>query len=311
MDLFDSRQADELATLLALSEHGSFAAAGRMLQRHPSVLSKRLGAMELRLGIRLVERTTRQLRFTDEGARLVSRLRHAVDLIAQAEQDAAQGAAQVRGRLRIALPAAMGRLWLGAMVSEFALAYPEVSLEVEYAERFVDIVAEGFDAAIRIGELADNRLVARKLCDHRRILCAAPAYLQRHGEPNTPADLADHNCLGFTGLHSYPEWKLARTDDQQSIKVRSTMVSNDNEALLSAARMGLGILAGGEWLMTRDLASGQLVRVLPDWQLDADAGVYLVRPSARYNTAATTAFKQWIEARFARGAPWQLHEPGE
>jgi DNA-binding transcriptional LysR family regulator len=309
MDLFDSRQADELATLLALSEHGSFAAAGKMLQRHPSVLSKRLGALELRLGIRLVERTTRQLRFTDEGQRLVSQLRHAVSLISQAEQEAAQGAAQVRGRLRLALPAAMGRLWLSTMVSEFALAYPEVSLEVEYSERFVDIVAEGFDAAIRIGELSDNRLVARKLCDHRRILCAAPAYLQRQGEPKTPADLAEHNCLGFTGLHSYPEWKLTRDGDQQSIRVRSAMVSNDNEALLSAARMGLGILAGGEWLMTRDIDSGQLVRVLPDWQLDADAGVYLVRPSAKYNTATTTAFKHWIEAAFARGAPWQLPQP--
>lgn len=309
MDLFDSRQADELATLLALSEHGSFAAAGRMLQRHPSVLSKRLSALELRLGIRLVERTTRQLRFTDEGQRLVSQLRHAVSLISKAEQEAAQGAAQVRGRLRLALPAAMGRLWLSAMVSEFALAYPEVSLEVEYSERFVDIVAEGFDTAIRIGELSDNRLVARKLCDHRRILCAAPAYLQRQGEPKTPADLAEHNCLGFTGLHSYPEWKLTRDGDQQSIRVRSAMVSNDNEALLSAARMGLGILAGGEWLMTRDIDSGHLVRVLPDWQLDADAGVYLVRPSAKYNTATTTAFKHWIEAAFARGAPWQLPQP--
>lgn len=309
MDLFDSRQADELATLLALSEHGSFAAAGRMLQRHPSVLSKRLSALELRLGIRLVERTTRQLRFTDEGQRLVSQLRHAISLISQAEQEAAQGAAQVRGRLRLALPAAMGRLWLSAMVSEFALAHPEVSLEVEYSERFVDIVAEGFDAAIRIGELSDNRLVARKLCDHRRILCAAPAYLQRQGEPKTPADLAEHNCLGFTGLHSYPEWKLTRDGDQQSIRVRSAMVSNDNEALLSAARLGLGILAGGEWLMTRDIDNGQLVRVLSDWQLDADAGVYLVRPSAKYNTATTTAFKHWIEAAFARGAPWQLPQP--
>lgn len=305
MDLFDSRQADELATLLALSEHGSFAAAGRGLQRHPSVLSKRLSALELRLGIRLVERTTRQLRFTDEGERLVTQIRRAVSLITEAEQDAAKGAAQVRGRLRIALPAAMGRLWLSAMVSEFALAYPEVSLEVEYSERFVDIVAEGFDAAIRVGELSDSRLVARKLCDHRRILCAAPAYLQRHGEPTVPADLAVHNCLGFTGLHSYPEWKLRRGDDQQSVRVRSGMVSNDNEALLSAARLGLGILSGGEWLMKRDIDSGHLVRVLPEWQLDADAGVYLVRPSTRYNTATTTAFKHWVEQRFAKGPPWQ------
>ena len=173
MDPFDSRQADELATLLALFEQGSFAAAGRTLQRHPSVLSKRLGALEQRLGIRLVERTTRQLRFTDEGARLVERLRQAANLISEAEREAAQGATQIRGRLRIALPSSMGRLWLSPMLAEFALAFPEVQLETEYAERFVDIVAEGFDAAIRIGELADSRLVARKLCEHRRILCAA------------------------------------------------------------------------------------------------------------------------------------------
>lgn len=304
MDLFDSRQADELATLMALSEHGSFAAAGRVLQRHPSVLSKRLNALELRLGIRLVERTTRQLRFTDEGERLVTQLRHAVNLINQAQQDAAQGAAVVRGRLRIALPGAMGRLWLSAMVSEFALAYPEISLEVEYAERFVDIVAEGFDAAIRIGELADSRLVAKKLSDHRRILCATPGYLHSKGTPRTPADLAGHNCLGFTGLHAWPEWKLTREGEQKSVRVRGSMVSNDNEALLVAARSGLGILAGGEWLMKREIDSGVLQRVLPQWQLDADAGVYLVRPSARYSTAATAAFKQWIEERFSVGAPW-------
>lgn len=148
MQPFDSRQADEVATLLALAEHGSFAAAGRALQRHPSVLSKRLGALERRLGIRLVERTTRQLRFTDEGERLASRFRQAVDLLDEAEHEASLGAAQLRGRLRIALPSAMGRLWLGPLLAEFALAHPQVVLETDYSERFVDIIAEGFDLAI-------------------------------------------------------------------------------------------------------------------------------------------------------------------
>ncbi|MGZ2744840.1 LysR family transcriptional regulator [Burkholderia stagnalis] len=305
MDILDSRQADERATLLALWEHGSFAAAGRALQRHPTVLSKRLGALERRLGIRLIERTTRQLRFTAEGERLVTRLRYAVGLISEAEQDAAQGAAQVRGRLRIALPAAMGRIWLSSIVSEFAMAYPGVVVDVEYSERFVDIVAEGFDAAIRIGELADSRLIARKLCDHRRILCAAPAYLERHGAPTDPVELAGHNCLGFTGLHTYPEWKLTRDGRQHTVKVRGGMISNDNEALLSAARVGLGILAGGDWLMTKDIDAGNLISVLPEWQLDVAAGVYLVRPSAKYSAATTGAFKQWIEEAFSRGAPWQ------
>lgn len=124
MDAFDSRRADELATLLALHEQGSFAAAGRQLERHPTVLSKRLG-------IRLVERSTRQLRFTDEGERLVAKVREANRLIAEAEQEAAEGAATVRGRLRLALPAAMGRRWLSGMLADFVLAYPQVMVEAE------------------------------------------------------------------------------------------------------------------------------------------------------------------------------------
>lgn len=306
MDAFDSRRADELATLLALHEQGSFAAAGRQLERHPTVLSKRLSALEARLGIRLVERSTRQLRFTDEGERLVAKMREANRLIAEAEQEAAEGAATVRGRLRLALPAAMGRRWLSGMLADFVLAHPQVMVEAEYADRFVDLIGEGFDAAIRIGELADNRLVARKLCDHLRILCASPEYLARHGAPVQPEDLSGHNCLGFNGLRSFPEWRLMSDGRQASVKVAGSLRSNDNEALLEAARRGVGILAGGDWLMDEDLASGRLVRVLPQWQLDVAAGIYLVRPTARLNTAALGAFKAWLEARFEAGAPWRL-----
>ncbi|MCV9917245.1 MULTISPECIES: LysR family transcriptional regulator [Pseudomonas] len=305
MDPFDSRRADELATLLALHEQGSFAAAGRQLQRHPSVLSRRLGALEQRLGIRLVERTTRQLRFTDEGERLVERLRLAGRLIDEAEQQASQGAAIVRGRLRLALPAAMGRRWLSGLMAEFVLAHPQVTLEIEYADRFVDLVAEGFDGAIRIGELADNRLVANKLCDHLRILCAAPAYLAKHPQPQQPADLSAHNCLGFSGLRSFPEWHLTAGVRQESVKISGSLRGNDNEALLEAARRGVGIIAGGDWLMVEDLAAGRLVRVLPQWQLDVAAGIYFVRPSARLNSAALGAFKDWLQTCFKHGPPWQ------
>ena len=305
MDAFDSRRADELATLLALHEQGSFAAAGQQLARHPTVLSKRLSALEARLGIRLVERSTRQLRFTDEGERLVARVREASRLIAEAEQDATQGAVTVRGRLRLALPAAMGRRWLSGMLADFVLAYPQVTVEAEYADRFVDLIGEGFDAAIRIGELADNRLVAQKLCDHRRILCASPGYLASHGTPQQPEQLAGHNCLGFSGLRSFPEWRLTRQAQQVSVKVSGALRSNDNEALLEAARRGVGILAGGDWLMGEDLASGRLVRVLPHWQLDVAAGIYLVRPTSRLNTAALGVFKAWVTEQFSAGAPWR------
>jgi len=300
MELLDSQHADELATLLALSDGGSFAAAGRALQRHPSVLSKRLNALERRLGVRLVERTTRQLHLTHEGLRLVEKLREAMGLIAQAQKEAAEGAQQVRGRLRVSVPAAMGRRLLSAMLVEFALAHPQVTLEVEYADRLVDIVGERFDAAVRIGTLADSRLVATRLCGHQRILAASPAYLQQHGTPQAPTDLAQHHCLGFTGLVSYPEWQLTtRTGESHTVVVRSHLVSNDNEALLTAATMGAGILAGGDWFIQPGIDAGQLVRVLPQWQLNADTGIYLVRPSARFSTAAMAAFRTWVVDWFA------------
>ncbi|EGH71550.1 LysR family transcriptional regulator [Pseudomonas syringae] len=305
MNLLDSRHTDEISALLAIASERSFVAAARLLQRHPTVISKRLAAIEARLGVRLIERTTRQVRLTDAGARLVDRLRAATGLITEAEQEATLGAAEIRGVLRLAMPAAMGRLWLSPLLPEFLFAHPQLSVEVDYSERFVDIIAEGIDAAIRIGELNDSRLVAKKLGDHRRILCASPAYLQRWGMPHRPGDLRDHNCLGFTGLASFPEWRLSDGERLETIVIgQGCLSSNDSEALLVAAKAGVGILGAGEWLMSRDIGAGRLIQLLPDWTLDPQGGIYLIRPSAKFTPAATLAFKTWIESKFAQGTPW-------
>lgn len=170
----------------------------------------------------------------------------------------------------------------------------------------MDIIAEGFDLAVRIGELHDSRLIAKKLGDQRRILCAAPAYLAALPVPDSPQALLDHNCLRFSGFASFPEWRQTNGERQQSVLVSGSMTSNDSEALLAAARAGLGILAAGEWLLNRDIAAGKLVRVLLDWQLDAQGGIYLVRPSARFAAASTLAFKSWLEDQFSAGPPWQI-----
>lgn len=308
-DLLDYRHSDEIAALLAVASEGSFVAAGRLLQRHPTVVSKRVAAMEKRLGVRLIERTTRQVRMTTAGALLEQRLRAAIQAITEAEQEASSGAAEVRGVLRLALPAAMGRLWLAPMLPEFLKAHPRVSIVADYSERFVDIIAEGFDVAIRIGELNDSRLIARKLGDHRRILCASPTYLEKHGIPETPRDLAGHNCLGFTGFASFPEWRLSNGDRQATVVASGSITSNDSESLLAAARAGVGILGAGEWLMSRAIAAGELVHVLPGWQLDFQGGIYLVRPSARFSPATTIAFKEWIESKFVTGPPWRIEAP--
>ena len=304
MNELDSRHIDEIAAFLAVAAEKSFVGAGRSIQRHPTIISKRIAALERRLGVRLIERTTRQVRLTEAGVRLAERLRSARALIAEAEQEASTGAAELRGKLRLAFPAAMGRLWLTPMLPEFLIAHPLLSVETHYDERYVDLVAEGFDAGIRVGALSDNRLIAKKLSDHRRILCAAPDYIKRRGSPETPRDLASHNCFGFTELVSFPNWRLSCCGREETVVANGTLTSNDSEALLAAARAGLGILGAGEWLMSPDFKAGTLVRVLPDWTLNPQGGVYLVRPSAQFTPATTEAFIKWISAKFASGPPW-------
>ncbi len=305
-DVLNNQHSDEIAAFLAVASQGSFVGAGRLLQRHPTIVSKRLAAMEKRLGVRLVERSTRQVRITEVGAKLELRLRSAIELMNEAQQQAAEGASEIRGTLRLALPAAMGRLWLGPMLPEFLKAYPHVSILADYSERLVDIIDEGFDAAIRIGELEDNRLIARKLSDHRRILCASPAYIREFGMPETPQALINHNCLRFSGLASFPQWRLHRGSELQTVSPKGNLTANDSESLLAATRAGAGILGAGDWLMSRDIAAGRLLHVLPDWQLDAAGGVYLVRPSARFPSAVVVAFKQWIESKFTPAPPWAI-----
>ena len=200
MDYPRGEELDELAALLALAAEGSFVAAGRALNRHPTIVSKRIAALE----DRLVERTTRQVRLTPAGTRLAERSAEAAQWLAQAQEEAAEGAARIRGRLRIALPAALGRMWIAPALPRFLALHPALRVEVDFAEAFVDLIAEGHDAAPRVGALKDSRLVARKLADHRRILTAAPDYLRRHGLPETPGDLARHRCLEFTGFAAFP-----------------------------------------------------------------------------------------------------------
>ena len=300
----DSRQIDELTALLAVAHEGSFVKAGRRLHRHATIISKRIASLEARLGVRLVERTTRQIRLTDAGRRLADKTESAVDSLHNAELEASDGAENLRGKLRLAFPATMGRLWLAPILPEFLKMYPALKVEVFYSEQYVDLVGEGFDAAIRIGVLQDSRLKARKLWHQRRVLGASPEYVAKHGLPGEPEDLIHHNCLGFPALATFPEWQLSNGDRVESIITRSSLLSNDSIALLEAARQGIGILGAGDWLMAKDFAQGSLVPVLPSWSFDASGGIYLVRPSSNFAPARTEAFIEWMVGRFQNGPPW-------
>ncbi|KAB1110873.1 LysR family transcriptional regulator [Neorhizobium galegae] len=304
----DQGRADEYSALLAVARTGSFNAAGIALARHPTIVSKRIAALERRLGVRLIERTTRRVRLTDVGARLTERLENAAAAMFEAEQEAVAGGSELRGRLRLAFPAAMGRLWLAPALPDFAHQYPGLDIEVDYAERFVDLVGEGFDAALRLGTLGDSRLIARKLADHHIVLGASPSYLERRGTPRHPKDLAAHNLLRYTGPVSSPDWKLRKGSLRETVLPDGNYRSNDIGALLEAARQGIGIVAFGDWSMSRDFEKGTLVQALPDWRFLANEGIYLVRPSKEFAPARTEAFIRWVTAMFENGVPWHRLE---
>ncbi|MCP4055998.1 LysR family transcriptional regulator [Pseudoalteromonas sp. S979] len=300
----NSQHIDEIAALLAIAANGTFAAAGKAIGRHPTIISKRIASLETRLGVRLVERTTRQVQLTDTGKRLADKYRVATDLIEEAQEEATENANNLSGRLKLAFPATMGRLWLAPKIPEFMVKYPNLELDISYSDNYVDLIEGGFDAAIRIGHLTDSRLVARKLISHKRILVASPNYLQQHGTPLEPDQLLEHNCIGNPSLHSYPIWRLSDGQQLAMVRTNGTLVTNDSIAMLEAAKAGIGILGAGEWLVAQDIHSGSLVQLMPQWHFDSDGGIYLVRASRHYISARTGAFGEWISQLF-QAAPWK------
>jgi len=301
---FDSQHSDEFAAFVAIAQARSFSAAASKLQRHPSIMSKRIAALEARLGVRLIERSTRSINLTDAGERFYERLKVAAQILEEAEQEAGLLSKDIVGSLRVSLPGALGRLWLSNIISNFAHAHPRLAVHTDYSDKYVDVISEGYDACIRVGALEDSQLIATRLCNHSRILCASPQYIERNNLPVHPKDLLNHNCLGHSGLRTYPEWILYRGEEEIAITARGNFVSNDGEALLDAARRGIGVLGSSNWLVARDIAAGNLVPVLPGWTFDRRSAIYLIRPSIKFTPSKTAAFKAWVEQAFSSGAPW-------
>lgn len=281
---------EQIEAFAAVVEHGGFAAAARALGRDPSVVSRRIDALETRLGVRLLSRTTRRIAVTEVGAAYFKRVQAVLGDLAAADVAAAEGAAAPRGVLRLSLPAAFAQRWIAPWLPDFVAAHPGLQLELVHADHFVDLVAEGFDAAVRIGELADSSLVARRLASFDTVLCAAPGYLARQGAPSAPADLEQHACLTFPKARFWPDWRLTNGADRVLQRIAGPIVSDEGEGLLVACRGGAGVMPAPEWLIARELADGHLVRVLPEWRLDHDGGIHVVLPAGRLVPAKTRVF---------------------
>jgi len=296
----------ELAAFVALAETGSFVAAARRLGRDPTAISRRVQGLERRLGVRLAERSTRRVALTEAGGAFLERLRPLLEDLRAAESEAsALAKGEPRGRLRIALPSAFGRLWIAPSLSKFLALHPGVTLEAQFSNAYVDMVGEGFDLAVRLGSLPDSRLVARKVAERHRLLCAAPAYLAEHGAPQTPADLVRHSCLRFTDKPNPHVWEfVAGNGDLQVVPISGPFASDDAEALVQAGVAGAGVVYATDWLVGRELVDGRLIRLLEDWRMPDEGGVYVVTPSRSGLPTKTRAFSDWIAAHLSR-APWR------
>ena len=282
---------------------GSLSAAARDLGMSPAVVSRRLASLEARLGVRLVNRTTRSLHLTDEGAAYYETCTRVLTDIQEAEAVVSAGRAEPRGILRVALPASFGNQHVAPLVPRFAERYPEVQLALSLSDRAVNLVEEGFDLAIRIADLADSSLAARKLAPNRRVVCASPSYLGRHGTPRSPEELAKHNCLTTTDFAM--NWDYRAPDGRPgSVRVTGRYACDNWEVLREWALAGLGVALKSTWDVRRHLEDGSLVPLFAGYTFASDVAIYAVYPHRRHLPAKTRAFIEFLAESFGPEPYW-------
>ena len=296
---------DDLALFLRVLDLGSISAAARSLDLSVAVASQRLNRLERGLGVRLLHRTTRKLHATPEGLVLAEQGRGLVEDLEALTTGLRQAGTGVAGTLRMTTSATFGRLYISPLLPEFLALHPAVNVSVDLSDQVLDLVTAGFDLSIRIGALEDSSLVARQLAPNRRVLCASPDYLRKHGMPGTPADLADHQCLILTGSQGRQDvWRLGDgAGGAVAVRVNGRVESNFGELLRDAAVAGLGIAVHATWHVADDLRAGRLQVVLPQFPL-ATTGVHAVMPQRRLVPPRVRAFVDFLASRFGNEPPW-------
>lgn len=295
-------QASELNFFLTIIKAGSLSGAARELGLTPPAISKRLAQMEERLGVSLLNRSTRRLSLTTEGEIYRENATRILMEIDQMEQLVSSGRSALKGRLRINAPLGFGRVYVTPLVSKFVRRYPEIEIQLQLTDHPLNLVDEGFDIGIRFGELPDARVIARKLAPNRRLLCASPAYLKKAGMPKVPRDLTGHNCIVLRQNDAaYGAWYFTKEGRTETVKVAGSLTSNDGEVTLNWALDGHGILMRAEWDIAKYLRSGRLQLVLEDYDTPP-ADIFAVYPERHSGSARVRAFTEFLVASFSERA---------
>ena len=295
---------NEIVVFARVVETKSFTAAAQQLGLPKSTVSRKISQLEERLGVRLLQRTTRKLNLTEVGQAYYERCQRIVQDIAAAEQVVTDMQTAPRGLLRVTVPVDLGSTYIGALVADFLAAYPEIQLDLDVSDRIVDLIEDGIDLGLRIGPLTESTLIARKLGAIHMRVCASSEYLAKRGAPTTVAQLADHDALAFAPSGRVLQWTLHGPKGAiEEAPFKARLVSNGMLALRDAARAGAGVAVMPEFVIADDLAAGRMAIVLPEWTT-AQAELFAVYPSTRNLSPKVRAFLEFVVARMSP-PPWK------
>ena len=291
----------EMNAFVRVAERGSFAAAATDLGLTPSALSKLVTRIEDRLGVRLLTRTTRKLALTAEGELFVTRSQEILASIEAAEAEVTAASERPRGHMRISVGTAVAKQILGPALPVFLDRYPDITVELHVSDRQADLVAEQIDVAIRSGALGDSTLVARKVGEATRVICASQRYLEQHGSPLVPADLLQHNCLTLPGP-AWSQWPFHTHEGINRLEVSGTFTSDNADLLLDMAVAGLGIARLADFMVARAVREGALVPLLVDSHVPESFPVHALTVPGRHRAPRIRAFIDFLAKQFGRAA---------
>ena len=300
------RTATDIVDVLAfvrVAETGSFARAAERMGLSKPVLSRRVARLEEQLGARLLTRTARGAQPTEIGESYYARAANVLAELEAAQEVVAEAVTQVAGPIRLSAPISFGTRYLGPALAEFAQRHPRVELDVSLDDKTVDLVGGGFDLAVRIGDLKDSALIARKLAPIRSVVVASPAYLEARGRPARPADLADHELLAYANVPGGELWRFRVGDRWESVRGRSRFRSDNGDLLRSAAVAGLGVVAMPSFIASESIQSGELEVILRDFALK-EVALWAVMPPGRASTARVRALVDFLVERFGPEPDW-------
>ncbi|MGL6069668.1 LysR family transcriptional regulator [Craterilacuibacter sp.] len=293
---------EAMRALVAVVDQGSFVGAAVQLEQTKTRLSRLVSDLEMQLGVRLMQRTTRRLSLTEEGQLYLARCRDILQAISEAEEEAASRSIEPRGLLRISAPLIFGARYLAPLWARFAAEHPDIQLDIDLSDRKIDLIEDGFDLAIRISShTPDSQLIVRPLCTARLLLCASPDYLATHAALQQPEDIASHAVIDYSYAVQRQQWLLQRGEEIRSTRFTPRLIANNGDVCRQFALAHLGLIRQPGFIVGEDIAAGRLVEILPDWRA-GDVGIYALYPSRKHLPLKVRTMVDFLHAQLDAAA---------